>query len=319
MHVFAKWSLTWNNFHSLLTGSWYLHQCQKNAIFLRGAVCPLSVLTLSFDIAVSMMNWQMHWPGLDSREIRRLLAASDMDLKAYCPEVKSPNGIHCHGCEFQQRGTSCNTWPWLKLHTCSENDSYDALGENILDLVSENLSLNDSSVRYELLNQGKSSKFQVSFLTYTVKNFNTCLKYLMMERDDGWGCQMVKQCADQVSLIPSVWYWRCLLYCYVAFTSNNTDIIIFKHGFLSWIPLNCHQNWGLLHIVVREYTVFSPNTWWKLQVTRGFPLPLHGILLWESRPFRLRHYLKTYPVAGEHWFSSFVNPFHVVLFLRFSY
>lgn len=154
---------------TLLTRSWSLHQCQKNAIFLRGAVCPLSVITLSFDIAVSMMNWQMHWPGLDSREIRRLLAAADMDLKAYCPEVKSPESIHCHGCEFQQPGTSCNTWPWLKLYTCSENDSYDILGENILDLVSENLSLNDSSVRCALWNQGKSSKFQVSFLTYTVK------------------------------------------------------------------------------------------------------------------------------------------------------
>lgn len=61
MHVLAKWSLTWNNFHSLLTGGWYLHQCQKNTVFLRGAVCPLSIATSSFDLAVSMMNWQLHW------------------------------------------------------------------------------------------------------------------------------------------------------------------------------------------------------------------------------------------------------------------
>lgn len=112
--------------------------------------------------------WQQ--PGWDSREIKRLLAVCDMDLKAHCPEVKSPKNTLCHGCEFQQPGTSCKTcWPCLKRYTCSENDSCNALGENILVLVSENLGLSYSSVRYSLWDLGKSSKYQVSFLTYTAK------------------------------------------------------------------------------------------------------------------------------------------------------
>lgn len=76
------------------------------------------------------------------------------------------------------------------------------------------------------------------------------------------------------------------------FTSNYTDVIIFKHGVLSWLPLNCHQNWGLLHSIVREYTISSPYTWWELQVTGGSPLPLHGILLWEKSALQIEALFK---------------------------
>lgn len=41
--------------------------------------------------------WQQ--PGQDSREIKRLLAACDMDLKARCPKVQSPK----------------NSVPWLRI------------------------------------------------------------------------------------------------------------------------------------------------------------------------------------------------------------
>lgn len=71
-----------------------------------------------------------------------------MDLKAYCPEVKSPKAYTAMAVNSSSQAPAATLGPGYSGTPALRMTATVHWGENILDLVSENLSLNDSSVGY---------------------------------------------------------------------------------------------------------------------------------------------------------------------------
>lgn len=129
-----------------------------------------------------------------------------MDLKAHCPEVKSPKSTLSSGCcilVYQLQ----NLLVFVLKEACSKDDSWNALGGKHSELVSENRGLSYSFVRDYLGNLGQSTKFQFSFLTYTVTALNTC-PHVWDDGEKRW-LRSTCKATHRLSLLHPL---RCLCY-----------------------------------------------------------------------------------------------------------
>lgn len=194
MHALAECSLTWNNFHSLLMGCCHFHRCQNNPGFLKGQFVPFQCHCISSlcrehdDLAdtpadgsnldwaeerlkgglwLVMWIWRHNASGLSHPETHSAMA---VDYRSHGAKANLASRVQNILLSEWQLNETC-TW---RKH--SQLDARKPVWRY-------------SSAKHQLWDP-QAPIISSAFAEEALTSFSKC----MMERENGWGFQMLGQC-----------------------------------------------------------------------------------------------------------------------------